>query len=173
MTRRRGFTLLEMLLAVVLSAMLMAAVLVVLGGVARDRRVLRSVNASTGHEVLLGQLRWDLLNARTMSVAEDGNTLTLVGNGALDRRLLAPTNRLAAVTYRRDADGKLVREQEALDDPTQAARWRETVAWRVAEFSVTPLDADAFAGVASAVPPRVRVRLDADGGAVEQEMWLK
>jgi hypothetical protein len=129
------------------------------------------MNATTSHEVLLAQLRWDLLNARTMSVAEDG--ITLVGHGALDRRTLSPTNRLAAVTYRRDADGTLVREQEALDDPTQALRWRETVAWRVAEFTVTPLDADAFAGVATAVPPRVRVRLDANGNSFEQEMWLK
>ena len=174
MTRRRaGFTLLEMLLAVTLSAILMAAVLVVLGGVARDRRVLRSATASQPHDAVLAQLRWDLANARTMTVGDGGQAITLVGHGSLDPRTLAPTNRLVAVTYRRASGGVLVREQQAVDDPTSVTAWRETVAWRVAELAVTPLDADAPAGVASAVPPRVRVRLDAAGGAVEKALWLK
>jgi hypothetical protein len=61
-----------------------------------------------------------------------------------------------------------------LDDPASVTIWRETMAWRVAELAVTPLDADApAAGATMTVPPRVRVRLDIAGGAVEPEMWLK
>jgi hypothetical protein len=48
------------------------------------------------------------------------------------------------------------------------------MAWRVVELAVTPLDADApAAGATMTVPPRVRVRLDIAGGAVEREVWLK
>jgi prepilin-type N-terminal cleavage/methylation domain-containing protein len=172
---RRAFTLLEMLLAIVLSAMLMAAVLVVLGGVARDRQMFRSMNNETGHDVLLAQLRWDLTNAGTMSVSEDG--ITLVGSGALDQRTLAPTGRLVEVTYRKivtTSGSALVRSQQSLDDPAQPQHWQETIAWNVNELSISADGADVTLNAPPmSVPPRVRLRLDIGGNAVDQELWLK
>ena len=169
---RRAFTLLEMLLAVTLSAILMAAVLVVLGGVARDRRALRAISTPT-HEPLIAQLRWDLANARTMSQAGDRQSLTLIGNGGLDRRMLAPTGRLVAVTYRCIAN-QLVREQEYLDDPARPQRWRETVAWNVRNVAVTWAGEDiAVVDAAIPVPPRVHVYLDIANEQLDRELWLK
>lgn len=173
---RRAFTLIEMLLAVVLSAMLIAALLVVLGGVARDRRIIRTINSAQGHDALLTQLRWDLANARTMTQSDDGLSLTLVGHGAIDRRTLTPTGRLVSVTYRYTPghSGALIREQECLDDPAQPQRWQETVAWDVTALSATPAGADPVAGgVAVLVPQRVRLRLETTGDVIDRELWLK
>ena len=174
---RRAFTLVEMMLAVVLAAMLMAAMLVVLGGVARDRRVVNMLRRPIGFDAVLGQLRWDLANARTITSSEDGTSITLVGNGSIDRESLSPNNRLVSVTYRCVASkdrSTLMREQECMDDPARPDRWQEAVAWDVKQIAVLPAGADAVgAGVSAGIPPHVRVRLESSTQAFEQELWIK
>jgi hypothetical protein len=79
-------------------------------------------------------------------------------------------------------EGALVREQESLDDPVRPARWRETLAWRVTGFTMTPLDgapvgagdgAGAGAGVTAVVTPRVLVHVEAAGETTDREIWVK
>lgn len=76
----RGFTLVELVAATALSAILTLAVLKVVASVGRDARV--SINApADGSEDLAALIRWDVVNARGFSSTE--NRLELEGYGTL------------------------------------------------------------------------------------------
>ncbi len=140
--RRQGvaFTLVEMLVATVLSAVLMGAVLAALAGVARDRRTVRSLNRPTA-TAALDLLEWDLANADTADTdavaAGTADVLTLVGNDGIDRRSLAPDGRRVRVVYRA-AGPVLWRRQEYLDDPARPDPWQERVAGDFRSLTLRP-----------------------------------
>src|SRR2546423_10133577 len=107
----RGFTLVEVLLATVLAALLLGGVLTVTAAMSRD-----SARAAMPTELprspIVQLLEWDLTNAATMQASDDGQSLTLVGNGALDPRTMSSNARLARVVYRIDPRTRaLTREQ--------------------------------------------------------------
>ncbi|HSV13046.1 MAG TPA: prepilin-type N-terminal cleavage/methylation domain-containing protein, partial [Tepidisphaeraceae bacterium] len=63
---RRAFTLLEMLLATALAAVLMLAVLTMLAGVSRDGHRVRAAatSASPAQQAITERVRWDIVNAQ-------------------------------------------------------------------------------------------------------------
>jgi len=70
---RRGFTLIELMVATVLAALLMAAVLGVLKGVTRSQKTLmRGDTAPPWQARLISQLEWDLTNSRSVVPTVDG-----------------------------------------------------------------------------------------------------
>ena len=190
MSGRRGFTLVEMMLATVLAAMLIGGVMTVASGLSQDRRRMQEKMTVQRPMALLELVRKDFANASAVVWSADG-AVVLVGHGGLDPKALTPTGRLAEVTYRRSG-AMLVREQRYLDDPVRPQRWSEIVSVGVREFGVTAGSNDAEpvrlgedvaqrlagnpAGAGArvtSVPSRVRVRIDLGGRAVEEEVVVR
>jgi prepilin-type N-terminal cleavage/methylation domain-containing protein len=139
MNSRRAFSLIEMLLAATLVAMLMAAVLALLGGVNRDMRTMRQASQhDSGAQAAADLLGRDLLNAQSVSApdVQSGYGVTIVGNAGIDRDTLGPDGRLVRVIYRVGRDGALRREQSYLDDPDRPQRWESLAASGISELSV-------------------------------------
>ncbi len=168
-----GFTLIELVAATALSAVLLTTVLAVVRTVNRPD----PAGAAPDDAPLARQLRWDLANAVVLRT--DAGGLTLAGHGSLDPDTLEPTGRPVVVTYSvRPAGGRnwLVREQASLDRLAEGGPWAELAAADVAGLTVdapptaadraaatqpadddpTPLAFQRLAGVRP-VPPRVRV----------------
>ena len=191
MSGRRGFTLVEMMLATVLAAMLIGGVMTVASGLSRDRRRMQEKMTAQRPTVLLELARKDFANASAVIWSADGGAVVLVGHGGLDPQALTPTGRLAEVTYRRSG-AMLVREQRFLDDPVRPRRWSEVVSVGVSEFGVSAGSNDAEparlgedvaqrlagnparAGArVTSVPSRVRLRIDLGGRAVDEEVAVR
>ena len=186
--KRDGFTLVELVAATALSALLLVVVLSVV------RSIRPGVAAGPAADVagpLARQLRWDLANAVVMRTDDRG--LTLAGYGSLDPATLAATGTAAVVVYTlRPAGGRLwvVREQAGLGGRDDAG-WSELVCGGVARLTVdapptaadlaaatrpadedpTPLPFARLAGVRP-VPRRARVSVTfAGGGTVDVEAF--
>ncbi|HSI33024.1 MAG: prepilin-type N-terminal cleavage/methylation domain-containing protein [Phycisphaerae bacterium] len=200
---RPGFSLLEILLACTLAAMLTAAVLTMATALAKDRQRIEARSASQSSPRHLDLLRQDLASSAAMIRGDDA--LTLIGHNALNPATLSPDGRLARVTWRIDrtksAGGTvLVREQAYLDDPVRPRAFAEIAAVGPTAFSVSPAAAAdevlisedlaerllslsgrpagsgsaASAGLAATrVPPRVRVRISYPGWQVEEDFTLR
>jgi prepilin-type N-terminal cleavage/methylation domain-containing protein len=191
MRRSHGFTLVEMLVATVLAAILMGGVLAAASTLSRDRRrmeVRQSISRSAG---MMEVIRRDLANGAAM-VRSSPEGFELVGFGGIDPKTLAGDQRLVRIAYRVARGGVLVREQAYLDDAIRPQRWREVVASGVRRVVLTPLSAEveqvrvgedvvermrAVGGTADVmavrVPGRVRVRVDFADGVVDREMVLR
>lgn len=121
MTRRRGFTLLEMLLALMVSAMLMAGVLAVVTGLGARGVAAAGPNAegeqmAAAVDAWVRLLREDLANATAVAGLE--NELVLTGYVALAGAEAERTHRPVRAVYRiEDLAGRrwLVRRQALLD----------------------------------------------------------
>jgi type II secretory pathway component PulJ len=195
MSLRRGFSLIELLLAVTLSVLLIGAVLAVLSGLAREAAHTTSSDRSDARDSVKDLLAWDLANARTMIEAPDGSMLVLVGHGAIARSSRTPTGRLVRVTYRcekREGQSWLVRQQQTLDDPARPQTWSELVAGGVTSIEVIATDpqnpaddpqatADESAdlplavraGAMQSVPARVRLRISGLAFSFDEQLTLK
>jgi prepilin-type N-terminal cleavage/methylation domain-containing protein len=162
---RRAFTLIEMLVATMLVAMLLGAVSLTVGGLARDERAIARRQNVARDERVLDLLRWDLMNAK--SIAEGREGVTLIGHGGIDRGKLSATVRPSRVIYRvvqrGEGAGVLVREQSYLDDAIRPEKWSEIVA-----VGVNRIDIAAVPGAVGEMPARVRVRLEFEGRVVDQ-----
>ena len=193
----RGFTLIEMLLATTLAAILMGGVLVAAGAVSRDRQRMESREAKAHSGQMREVIRRDLANGMALVGIVNADGFEVVGCGAIDPRTLVPNQRLARVRYRIARPGRgagvLVREQAYLDDPIRPDRWNEVVAVNVTRVVVTPLSLDGETvrigedvserlravdgGTAivqgARVPSRVRVRIEMTNGVVDGEMVLR
>ena len=140
-SNQRAFTLLELLIAVMLSVILMGGVLLALGGLGRDARKTAGAEFLVGQQPIVQTLQWDLSNSRTMVQSADARMLVLVGHGGIDPDTLAPNGRLARITYfcqARGASWCLLRRQEYLDDPIRPRIWSEMVASGITRVSVVP-----------------------------------
>src|SRR2546430_13914620 len=128
----RGFTLIEMLLATTLAAILMGGVLVAAGTVSRDRQRMESREAKAHSGQMLEVIRRDLANGMALVGAVNADGFEIVGCGAIDPHSLLPNQRLARVRYRIARTGRgaggLLREQAYVDDPIRPDRWNEVVA---------------------------------------------
>lgn len=127
--RSRGFTLLEMLLATALTAVLVGGVMAVVTSVARPLPGNAASRAGLSQELpiesVLAMVRDDLRNARALQMSDDG-VLTMAGNMAINATAREQTHRPAVVTYKIEQIGGrhwLVRSQSRLDtltnEPTQ------------------------------------------------------
>ncbi len=160
---KRAFTLIEMLVATMLVAMLMGAVSLAVGGLARDERAIAKRQNVARDERVLDLLRWDLLNAKSMSVGRDG--VTLIGHGGIDRGKMTATVRPSWVVYRvarrGERAGVLLREQNYRDDTVRPERWSEIVAVGVRRL-------DVVAAPGAGLPEKVRVRVAFEDRVVDQ-----
>jgi len=188
-SRAAGFSLIELLVATTLSAVLMGAVLIVLAGLSRDRRRIDNAVTQPHTQSMMDRIQWDLANARTMNQSPNGQALVLVGNGGIDPQSFAPTGRLTRVIYGIVQSGKtsiLVREQEYLDDPIRPEHWRDIMSIGVKSMLVIPVgndaptsDDDASSGNAVnrgrtvRIASRVRVHLETVSGPVDAELTVK
>jgi prepilin-type N-terminal cleavage/methylation domain-containing protein len=174
---RRAFTLIELVAATALSAVLLTVVLSVVRTVNRPQP---TSDATTELAAPLSrQLQWDLANAVVLRT--DARGLTLGGYGSLDPATLEPTHVPVVVTYTLRPAGDrlwLVREQSSLDALAEGGTWDELACGDVAAFTVdapptaadraaatqpaeddpTPLSFQRLAGVRP-VPPRVRLTI--------------
>jgi type II secretory pathway pseudopilin PulG len=142
MTRRNAFTLVELLAANVLAALLIVAILSVLGALGRDRRAHAALDhgrtSQTTDDNLLRLIQWDFSNAtRWRSV--DG-AYFFQSHGSLDPQTLAPTNLPVTVRYElNEAAGKrwLVRSQTPRDKTSDGA-WSAPLCADVADLVLVP-----------------------------------
>jgi prepilin-type N-terminal cleavage/methylation domain-containing protein len=167
MSARRGFTLVEILLAVTIAAVLMAGVLAVLTGVGRDHRRLMAEDKPNRPSAAIELLRWDLTNARTVIPIAGG--VILEGHGGIDPTSLTPNNRLTRVTYRvrRDArESNLFREQQYLDDAIRPQPWEDLVSRDVHAIGVSPAGNEKV--------PRVSLQIVRESGTtVTEQLWVQ
>lgn len=191
-----GFTLVEMLLATTLAALLMAGVLAATAALSRDRARMEARQATAHETGPLDLLRRDLTNSAAFVAAPTAAGFDLVGFGGIDPKTLTANGRLAHVAYRihrpaRGGAGVLVREQAYLDDPIKPDHWTEVVAVGVKQVALTTLSADAepvrlsedvaehflqpggATPTATRVPSRLRVRIEYDNGVADRDMVLR
>lgn len=183
MRRRTAFTLIELLAASALAAVLMLVMFQVIGSLGRTRAALSraSDDAGRGSAVqspwksdLLDALRWDLANAATAKL--EANRVTLAGHGSLDRRTLAASHEPVEVTYRlerRGAGGRtcLVRREVPRGAATNDRGWSELLCADVSRFAVEPVRSAGLLGLRrDALAGPLRVRLDGPGGVLVDEV---
>jgi prepilin-type N-terminal cleavage/methylation domain-containing protein len=154
---RRGFTLVEMLAATALSAVLLVTMLAVIASLGRERRAAAATNRAEVPPGVVELIRWDLVNARELN--GEAGRVTLSGYGALDPDALAPLgHRPIEVVYEvRRAAGRswLVRRQRAGQDEDLSSD--ELVCADVADLLITPLEAtDELATAVAAAQPTSR-----------------
>jgi hypothetical protein len=136
---KRAFTILELLAATALTALLMAAVLRVVATMGATRAVAAQANAAdTGRAELIDLLRRDLTHATAATFARDRATLT--SHLALDPATLAASHEPVSVTYELATihDRRwLVRRQSPRNDATGSApTWAELICPDVVSFSI-------------------------------------
>lgn len=144
-----GFTLLELMLATVLTVLLMMGVMMVIATLrsspalaAHDGPSPADPSGAAEREVTVARwidlLREDLRHARTVTGVSE-NTVRLVGPLGLDAAGRAITHRPVEVVYRlveRDGRMWLFREQAALDLPSNRHRQRDLVLTGVTGFTL-------------------------------------
>jgi len=181
---RRAFTLLELLAATALSALLMVAVLHVLGTISRDRQ---SMAGRPGPQVwradLVDTFRRDL--AGSTGVRYGTNALVLTGQAALDRRTVAPRDEPVTVSYGLTSlHGRtwLIRRQASRNARSNEGSWMELLCPDVVGFSVRPVDAEVGMGgllnepadAPRSVPACVVLRIETAGEMpVEETLVLR
>ncbi len=157
MNTRRAFTLLEMLLATTLTAVLLAGVLSVSAALARDARRLQARSEQLQPDAVFNLLRWDLANASSLEQSRDARELVLYGHGALDRDTLGATGRMTRVVYAIRPGVGLVREQRYLVDPAHPRAWSELVLAGAVQIEAFPTALDLEQ--ATLTPLKVRIEL--------------
>ena len=183
-----GFTLVELLAAMALTAVLMLAVLHVVGSLGRSRMAMErraaAANVAPWREDLIETLRRDLGGAAGLRYVPNG--VVLAGHAALRRASLAPADEPVTVSYGlTEIHGRtwLCRRQVARDGyPGGDEPWTELVCPDVTAFEVTPattaaVTLDAAAQAKSEFQPvpaaaSVRVTL-ADRSVLEQVLVLR
>lgn len=181
---RRAFTLLELLAATALSALLMVAALHVLATLFLDRRTMaQRPGPQVWRADLLDTIRRDLTGST--GVQYGTNKLVLTGHAALDRDTLAPRDEPVTVSYEiAMLHGKpwLTRRQAARNARNSAGPWIELLCPDVVGFSVRPGVAELGTGplsgtpadAAQAVPASVVVRIETAGQTpVEETLVLR
>lgn len=194
MTRKpHGFTLLEMLLATTLAALLLAAVLNLTAALSRDR-VRIDQAASVKSPAALDLIRSDLSNSLAI-LSNTGTELELLGYAGIDPQSLVADRRLTRVLYRierRGAVSVLLREQAYLDDMIRPDAWSDVVVVGATRLTVTTLTSEAPIQLgedvterlrslnpgrpglaAQPVPARARLRLESPKQVHEQEALLR
>lgn len=172
-----GMTIIEVLVATLLSSLMLSAVAGLLGALARQERALaRKRHAPAWQTQFTQELLWDLRNARRCAVTESG--VFLEGLGGRDFGSLRPTGESAEIDYLFvEAAGErwLVRRESHPADRTSHAtrvdlvcrgverlRWGGTVVHRAVTTNAIRPGSERF----MSVPERVELEL-ATGNAAE------
>ncbi|HEY7115771.1 MAG TPA: prepilin-type N-terminal cleavage/methylation domain-containing protein [Tepidisphaeraceae bacterium] len=194
MKRGRAFTLVEMLLAVTISAVLIGGVLAATAALSRDRRRMEARESAAQSPAVTDLVRRDLASGIALIGSPSSEGFELIAFGGVNPKSLGPTQRLARVVYRLTHRGLLIREQSWLDDPIRPDRWSELVATGVKRLELTPISTDAepvllgdevgerlralrpvpsLPPAAVRVPSRLRVRIEFTDGVVDRELVLR
>ena len=170
---RRGFTLIELMLASTLSVLLIGGILFALAALSRDTRGTIPKDPATELKATLDLLQWDLSNARSISQSADHRTIAIQGHGAIAPDTLRPNGRLANVVYScqlRRGTWRLTRGQQYLDDPARPQTWTDLAGVGVNAVEVLPVLGQ---GDLQKMPQWVRLRLYGPGGAVEKQVCIR
>ena len=177
----KGFSVIEILVATTLAAMLMIATLGLSSSISKTNKIFEKIDSEPAWVTQFCELlQWDLANATKIQTGK--NKIILEGYGTLDRRHYAPNHSRVRVTYILKKLGEhnwVVREQEKLDDLTNRNRWADFVCTGVASFqakTIYPKEKKNSATDKDSVPSRVRLILQLnseDKSPYEKDFILK
>jgi hypothetical protein len=147
----RGMTAIEVLAATVLASLMLAAVAGLIGGLARQEKILRAqVDSPQWQQQFAEELQWDLQNSRQYLAVKDG--LRLEGFAARDYVTGHPTGRRAVIDYffiGNDDDRWLVRRESHPDEMTNASSRLEIVCSGFQRLQFGTVSMDQTAGSSS------------------------
>jgi type II secretory pathway pseudopilin PulG len=172
---RRAFTILELLVATALTALLLLAVFHVIGSLGRSRAALaQQTDSGAWRSDLLQTLRYDLINSTAANFHRDGITLT--GHGALQRPTFSHSHEPVTIVYGlATIHGRrwLVRSQSPRDGLSNDPGWSELLCPDVDAFTIRSASSIILAPVDSktntAIPPVVSVSIDGPAGRIINE----
>jgi prepilin-type N-terminal cleavage/methylation domain-containing protein len=178
--RRTAFTLIELLAASALAALLMLVLFQVIGSLGRTRAAMVAAQTRGGRAAshaawtsdLLDTLRRDLANATEARIDDGGGRLEITGHGSLDRDTLAAAQEPVTAVYELAATAPghahLVRRQSPRGGLSGQRAWSELLCANVSRFTVEPASAPAAVTVIRANPlsSPLRVRVVSDSGTL-------
>lgn len=170
-----GFSIIELLCAILLASLLMAALSGVLISLSKQRQLLISRQPSESwHQNLTEQLRWDFMSASEISATPE--KVRLIGISGRDFATGRPLQRPAEITYRimrRSNIDCLVRQETHIDELTNQNVQSELVSVGTSQMIVerlrrrggttTAMDASRIAGSFQPVPQIARITLETEG----------
>ncbi|HEV8607955.1 MAG TPA: hypothetical protein VGQ99_21650 [Tepidisphaeraceae bacterium] len=183
--KRNAFTLLELLLANMLVAILLAALFLVISSLSREKKSLAPGQQQDSTGSILNLLRQDLSNSESARPLPNQRGMILTGHVSLDPKSLTPTDRRARVIYeirRRAGTLCLIREQTYIDDAAKPLRWEELIATNVTFLAISsanesqPIDDEAVNiddTTAFTVPSSVTIHLGLPHRTIDQEIFLR
>jgi hypothetical protein len=140
---RSAMTLVELLAATILAALLMAAVLGVLKAITREEKALKGNTTGENWEAqFVRQLEWDLANSRTVTVTPTG--FQLVGFAGRDFASGAPLHCRTSIEYavhNLRGGSVLVRNEAHLDSPDLDNQSLELVCNRIERIVLAAAEA--------------------------------
>jgi len=179
---RRGMTLVEVLAALGLSAVLLVSALGAISAIARSNRVSITQGNSAGatdHTIdTITQVVWqDLENARACK--RNGETIEITGACGISPNTLELTHHEVIVRYAVKPYGKLsVLEREQLDADDTNGRWTAILSTCVSSISLRPVatgTGPAHASSGDALPAQICLIINTSGGhaAFEKTLTLR
>jgi len=146
--RRRGFTLIELVAASAIAALLMVGVLMIFTSIVHDRERLMKARTTDAQDVnqLIDLLRRDLASAVNLP-GQSGGDLVMQTSSSLDEQTLTFVDRPALVSYQlvdQAGEGKqggrcLYRRQQRTDEPVMPRAMVSLVAYHVRQLQMQPL----------------------------------
>src|SRR2546429_5013762 len=138
--KRKAFTLLELLLANMLIAILLGALLLLISSLSREQKRTTAAQDQDPTNSILTLLRHDLSNSESARPLPNQRGFILTGHAGLDSKSLTPTDRRTRVIYeiRRRANTLwLIREQTYLDDAIKPQHFEELIATNITSLSLS------------------------------------
>ena len=181
---RRAFTLLELLLANLLIAILLGALLLVISSLARQQKKISALPNQDSSNSIFDLLRRDLANSESARALPNQRGFILIGHAGLGSKSLAPTDRRTRVIYeirRRASTLCLVRDQTYLDDPIRPQHFEEVVAANITALSLAAASAtladdeelNLDETAAFTIPSSVTIQLTTPSRAINRELLLR
>jgi len=182
--KRKAFTLLELLLANMLIAILLGALLVLISSLSREQKKATAAQDQDPTNSILNLLRRDVSNSESVRPLASQKGFILSGHAGLDSNSLTPTDRRTRVIYqiRRRANTLcLIREQTYLDDPINPQHFEELIATNITSLSLSGTGATSADDeelnlddtAAFTLPSSVMVHLALRDRAINQELFLR
>lgn len=169
---RLGMTVIELLVATTLAAMLMVVLLAVLGTIDIQRReLLENAPQPLWHNRLADQLTWDMTHASRLNWRE--GRLDLHGLGSRDFDTGTATHRPAHVVYFIRQIGEtswLLRRETHLSDLTLAKPRVELLCAGVSSITLQSLS-ETQISLRQSAPVPSSMRLELRGGEQEEPIW--
>lgn len=183
--KRKAFTLLELLLANMLIAILLGALLLVISSLSREQKKMTAAQDQDPTNSILNLLRHDLVNSESVRPLPNQRGFILTGHAGLDSKSLTPTDRRTRVIYeirRRAGTLCLIREQTYLDDPIKPQHFEELIATNISSLTLSGNGESTSADdeelnlddtTAFTLPSSVMIHLATQQHAINQELFLR